>query len=100
MASSAGQIFNTESGRIEEILSKQIDTILPTLDPVWRDTVVTSQGVGPISEFSRDFVVNKLYRTGMTGVIEQMNPVNDFGLLRRDCSDAPGLCSEPFSHHV
>ena len=81
MASSAGQIFNTESGRIEEILSKQIDTILPTLDPVWRDTVVTSQGVGPISEFSRDFVVNKLYRTGMTGVIEQMNPVNDFGLF-------------------
>ena len=80
MASSAGQIFNTESGRIEEILSKQIDTILPTLDPVWRDTVVTSQGVGPASEFSRDFVVNKLYRTGMTGVIEQMGTVQDFGL--------------------
>ena len=80
-ASSAGQIFNTESGRIEEILSKQIDTILPTLDPIWRDTVVTAQGVGPVSEFSRDFVVNKLYRTGMTGVIEQMNPVDNFGLF-------------------
>lgn len=80
-ASSAGQIFNTESGRIEEILSKQIDTILPTLDPIWRDTVVTSQGVGPVSEFSRDFVVNKLYRTGMTGVIEQMDTANNFGLF-------------------
>lgn len=80
VGSTTGQIFNTESGRIEEILSKQIDTILPTLDPIWRDTVVTSQGVGPVSEFSRDFVVNKLYRTGMTGVIEQMNPVEDFGL--------------------
>ena len=80
-ASSAGQIFNTESGRIEEILSKQIDTILPTLDPIWRDTVVTAQGVGPVSEFSRDFVVNKLYRTGMTGVIEQMDPVSNFGLF-------------------
>jgi len=80
-ASTAGQIFNTESGRIEEILSKQIDTILPTLDPIWRDTVVSSQGVGPVSEFSRDFVVNKLYRTGMTGVIEQMNTVENFGLF-------------------
>ncbi len=80
-ASSAGQIFNTESGRIEEILSKQIDTILPTLDPIWRDTVVTSQGVGPVSEFSRDFVVNKLYRTGMTGVIEQMDTADNFGLF-------------------
>ena len=83
-ASSAGQIFNTESGRIEEILSKQIDTILPTLDPIWRDTVVTAQGVGPVSEFSRDFVVNKLYRTGMTGVIEQMDAdggAANFGLF-------------------
>ena len=81
VGSTTGQIFNTESGRIEEILSKQIDTILPTLDPIWKDTVVTSQGVGPISEFSRDFVVNKLYRTGMTGVIEQMNTAEDFGLF-------------------
>ena len=80
-ASTTGQIFDTESGRIEEILSKQIDTILPTLDPIWQDSVVTSQGVGPVSEFSRDFVVNKLYRTGMTGVIEQMDPAGNFGLF-------------------
>ena len=76
----AGSIFDKESTRIEEILSKQIDTILPTLDPIWRDTVVSSQGVGPISEFSRDFQVNKLYRTGMTGVIEQGAGAQDFML--------------------
>lgn len=76
----AGSIFDKESTRIEEILSKQIDTILPTLDPIWRDTVVSSQGVGPVSEFSKDFQVNKLYRTGMTGVIEQGGPVGDFML--------------------
>jgi len=76
----AGSIFDKESTRIEEILSKQIDTILPTLDPIWRDTVVSSQGVGPVSEFSKDFQVNKLYRTGMTGVIEQGAPVGDFML--------------------
>ena len=83
-----GQIFESESVRIEEILSKQIDTILPTLDPIWRDTVVTSQGVGPVSEFSKDFEVNKLYRTGMTGVIEQGAPVNDFMLYGDDATKA------------
>jgi len=77
---STGTLFDKESTRIEEILSKQIDTILPTLDPIWRDTVVTSQGVGSANDFSKDFQVNKLYRTGMTGVIEQGGPVNDFML--------------------
>tara|TARA_Y100001938_G_scaffold151029_1_gene245306 strand:- start:2608 stop:4179 length:1572 start_codon:yes stop_codon:yes gene_type:complete len=75
-----GQLFDKESTRIEEILSKQIDTFLPTMDPIWRDTVVTSQGVGSVNEFSKDFEVNKLYRTGMTGVIEQGAPVEDFFL--------------------
>lgn len=77
-----GSIFDKESTRIEEILSKQIDTILPTLDPIWRDTVVTSQGVGSVNEFSKDFQVNKLYRTGMTGVIENagVTGVDDFVL--------------------
>ena len=75
-----GQLFDKESTRIEEVLSKQIDTILPTMDPIWRDTVVSSQGVGSVSEFSKDFEVNKLYRTGMTGVIEQGAPFDDFFL--------------------
>ena len=82
--SSTGTLFDKESTRIEEILSKQIDTILPTMDPIWRDTVVTSQGVGSANEFSKDFQVNKLYRTGMTGVIEQGGPVNDFMLYGDD----------------
>ena len=82
--SSAGTLFDKESTRIEEILSKQIDTILPTLDPIWRDTVVSSQGVGAVSEFSKDFQVNKLYRTGMTGVIEQGAPASDFMLYGDD----------------
>jgi hypothetical protein len=48
------------------------------MDPIWRDTVVSSQGVGSASEFSKDFQVNKLYRTGMTGVIDQASPAGDF----------------------
>ena len=82
--SSTGTLFDKESTRIEEILSKQIDTILPTLDPIWQDTVVTSQGVGSVNEFSKDFQVNKLYRTGMTGVIENANNADDFVIYGDD----------------
>ena len=62
---SVGSLFDKDNTRIEEILSKQIDTILPTLDPIWRDTVVSSQGVGAVSEFSKDFQVD---------VIDQNDP--------------------------
>lgn len=85
-ATSTGSLFDKESTRIEEILSKQIDTILPTLDPIWRDTVVSSQGVGSVNDFSKDLSVNKLYRTGMTGVIEQGYPNDDFMLYGEDAT--------------
>ena len=96
---SVGTLFDKDNTRIEEILSKQIDTILPTLDPIWRDTVVSSQGVGPISEFSKDFQVNKLYRTGMTGVIEQGGPANDF-VLYGDDYDAAGASASAIGNRL
>ena len=70
MAATTGSIFDTEAKRIEEVLSKSIDTILPTMDPAWKDTFVTSQGVGSASELSRHFYVNKLYNGGFTGVFK------------------------------
>ena len=73
-------LFDRHSGQIEEIINKNVDTILPTLDPAWRDTIVSSQGVGPASAIGRDMKILKLYRGGLTGVIEQGgNPAyNDF----------------------
>ena len=73
-----GSIFDTEATRIEEVLGKSIDTILPAMDIAWRDTFVTSQGVGSASEFSKDLQVNKLFRGGFTGVIENANPAGDW----------------------
>lgn len=64
-------LFDRHSGQIEEIINKNVDTILPTLDPCWRDTIVSSQGVGPASSIGRDMKILKLYRGGLTGVIEQ-----------------------------
>jgi hypothetical protein len=75
-----GTLFDTHANQIEEIINKNVDTILPTLDPAWRDTVVTSQGVGPASAIGRDLKILKVYRGGLTGVIEQARPRNDFVL--------------------
>jgi len=67
----ANTLFDRHQQQLEEIINKNVDTLLPTLDPAWRDTVVTSQGVGPASAIGRDMKILKLYRGGLTGVIEQ-----------------------------
>lgn len=74
-------LFDRHSTQIEEIINKNVDTILPTLDPAWRDTIVSSQGVGPASSIGRDMKILKLYRGGLTGVIEQGKQYGDFGLF-------------------
>jgi len=67
----SGSLFDRHQYQLEELINKNVDTMLPTLDPAWRDTVVTSQGVGPASALGRDLKILKLYRGGLTGVIEQ-----------------------------
>jgi hypothetical protein len=73
-------LFDRHSQQLEEIINKNVDTLLPTLDPAWRDTVVTSQGVGPASAIGRDMKILKLYRGGLTGVIDQGAQAGDFAL--------------------
>lgn len=73
-------LFDRHQKQIEEVINKNVDTILPTLDPAWRDTIVTSQGVGSASALGRDMKILKLYRGGLTGVIEQGERYGDFTL--------------------
>jgi hypothetical protein len=73
-------LFDRHSQQLEELINKNVDTLLPTLDPAWRDTVVTSQGVGPASAIGRDMKILKLYRGGLTGVIDQGAQAGDFAL--------------------
>lgn len=82
MAAVGSSLFDRHSIQIEEVINKNVDTLLPTLDAAWRDTIVSSQGVGPASAIGRDMRIIKLYRGGLTGVIEQgRNPsYNDFVL--------------------
>ena len=82
-------LFDRHSKQLEELINKNVDTLLPTLDPAWRDTVVTSQGVGPASALGRDMKILKLYRGGLTGVIDQGAQAGDFTLYG-DATSAVG----------
>ena len=77
---STNSLFNTQSDRIQEILNKNIEVFLPALDPAWRDTIATSQGVGPASLIGRDLKVLKIYMGSMAGVLEMADSRSNFVL--------------------
>jgi hypothetical protein len=78
-----GSLFAQQSNRIQEILNKNIEVFLPALDPAWRDTTVTSQGVGQASLIGRDMKILKIYMGSMAGVLE-MNDVRENFVLYGD----------------
>lgn len=80
MAAPTGSLYSTHSARIEEIISKSIGMFMPALSPVWRNTIVTNQGVGKASEFGRDWKIIKVFMGSLAGVIDQGGPLNDFPL--------------------
>lgn len=65
-----GSLFDRQSNRIEEVLNKNIEMFLPTLDPVWEETVVTNQGVIPFDNIGRDMLYIKTYMGSLAGVVE------------------------------
>ncbi len=77
---STNSLFNQQSDRIQEILNKNIEVFLPSLDPAWRDTTVTSQGVGQASLIGRDMKILKIYMGSMAGVLEMADSRNNFVL--------------------
>jgi hypothetical protein len=73
-------LFNQQSNRIQEILNKNIEVFLPALDPAWRDTTVSSQGVGQASLIGRDMKILKIYMGSMAGVLEMADGRDNFVL--------------------
>ena len=71
MTAVANSLFNRHQGRIEEVISKNIEVFMPALDPVWEDTIQTSIGVGGANEIGRDMHITKVYMGSMAGVIEE-----------------------------
>jgi hypothetical protein len=76
----AGSLFDKQSDRIQEVLNKNIEMFLPALDPAWRDTFVTSQGVGPASMIGRDLKILKIYMGSMAGVLDMADASSNFVL--------------------
>jgi len=76
----AGSLFDKQSDRIQEVLNKNIEMFLPALDPAWRDTFVTSQGVGPASLIGRDLKILKIYMGSMAGVLDMADNSSNFVL--------------------
>jgi hypothetical protein len=87
---SAGSLFDKQSGRIQEILNKNIEMFLPALDPAWRDTFVTSQGVGPSSMIGRDLKILKIYMGSMAGVLDMADSRDNFVLYGDKTVDNQG----------
>lgn len=72
-----GSIFDRQSNRIQEVLNKSLRVFLAGLDPVWRDSVVTSQGVGNSGDLGRDLKITKLFMGSLTGVIDPGRPYGE-----------------------
>lgn len=73
-------IFGVKSTAIEEVLSKGIIELQPTLDPVFTKVVNASRGVSSSDAIGRDHLVVKHIRTGVTGVIDGGGAYGDMAL--------------------
>jgi hypothetical protein len=82
-------LFNRHEERIEEVINKNIEIFLPGLDPIWRDLISTSQGVGPVDALGRDLKILKVFMGSMAGVLEQGAPRGDLTLYG-DATAQPG----------
>jgi hypothetical protein len=75
-----GNLFDIEAPVFEEIINKDVDIILPTLDPAWRDTFVSNQGVFPTNQLGRQWQAIRVLRGTYTGVIDGGTARDDFTL--------------------
>lgn len=80
MGAPTGSFFNTNAGRIREVLNENIGMLIPAMCPVWEDAIVSNQGVGPGGDLGRDHLIIKQFSGGLTGVIEPSGPAKDWSL--------------------
>lgn len=78
MAATVNSVFDTNQKRIEERLSKTLEVFLAQADPVWRETILSSVGVGGVDALGRGMEVNKLFLPAVAGVIESGGPRGDW----------------------
>ena len=85
-----GTILAQQKDRIREVINSSIETFLPVLSPVWRNTIVSSQGVVPASQLGRDMKIIKVFMGSMSGVFDQGGPKGDFPIYGDDTIGSNG----------
>lgn len=71
MAATTNSLFNLHQYRIEEVINKNIEMFMPAIDPVYRDMIVSSQGVIGAEQLGRDLRIIRTYMGSMAGVIDE-----------------------------
>lgn len=80
MTITTDSLFDLHSLRIQEIINRSIHVFLAEIDPVWRDLIVTSQGVGNKTELGRDLKLIKVFMGSFTGVMDSGGAHDYFNL--------------------
>lgn len=93
--SSVGQLLNTHSSTIEETISKTIEEITPSIDPVFEAMVTMSEG--PQRDLGRDWKITKFYEGVESGVIEAGNFTGNANLFGETGTD---VSSRIFTQNV
>lgn len=84
----ADTLFATITQSQEEILSHTIGVFAAKEDPIWQETESSFQGVTPVDEISKDFVIHKIFRNEVSGInVEPMYARSDLSLR----GDAAGM---------
>jgi len=78
MAATVNSLFDVQQKRIEERLSKAIEVFLMQADPVWRETALSSTGVGGVDALGRGMELQKIFMHATAGVIESGSPRMDW----------------------
>lgn len=93
----AGFLNYTGSGGTDtRLLAAQIPLLIepllmrmyPEMDPFFMDVFSTSEGVGRVSEMSRDWKVRKVIERGLTGVVNMATSSTVFGTQREEIGSA------------
>ena len=80
MPAVTGSFFDQHSTRVEELLGRTIELLLPSADPVYENLIRTSQNVVPADRWGRDWEIKRQFHGSYAGVIDQGRPYNDVAL--------------------
>lgn len=84
MAANTNSLFDLQKIAIQEVISKKVEVSMAKADPVWRDTVLSAQGVGEVGAIGRGLEVKKLYNSAVGGIIESGSVRGDFTMYGDD----------------